>query len=112
MDTQLPDFPEGHTDHAWYCPGVDQVSGKDLINNHLSFALYNHTAIWPDAPGLWPRAMRTNGHLLLNAEKMSKSTGAVGRQRMRSSACVRLLVALYDHTGRRHWNPKCALLLW
>jgi hypothetical protein len=52
------------------------VSGKDLINNHLTFALYNHTAIWAAAPELWPRGMRTNGHLLLNAEKMSKSTGA------------------------------------
>ena len=52
-----------------------QVSGKDLINNHLTFALYNHTAIWAGEPGLWPRGMRTNGHLLLNAEKMSKSTG-------------------------------------
>lgn len=51
-----------------------QTSGKDLINNHLSFSLYNHTAIWKDS-SKWPRSIRTNGHLLLNAEKMSKSTG-------------------------------------
>eukprot|EP00884_Botryococcus_braunii_P021860 jgi/Botrbrau1/8358/Bobra.0046s0019.1 len=57
----------------WY-PFDLRVSGKDLINNHLSFSLYNHTAIWPDE-AMWPRAMRCNGHLLLNAEKMSKSTG-------------------------------------
>ena len=56
-----------------------QVSGKDLINNHLTFALYNHTAMWSERPDRWPRAMRTNGHLLLNAEKMSKSTGARAR---------------------------------
>lgn len=56
-----------------------QVSGKDLINNHLTFALYNHTAIWAKQPKNWPRSMRTNGHLLLNAEKMSKSTGALTR---------------------------------
>lgn len=55
-----------------------QVSGKDLINNHLTFALYNHTAIWAKDQSKWPRAMRTNGHLLLNAEKMSKQTGAKG----------------------------------
>ena len=55
--------------------GAWQVSGKDLINNHLTFALYNHTAIWHSDPSKWPRAVRTNGHLLLNAEKMSKSTG-------------------------------------
>ena len=54
-----------------------QTSGKDLINNHLSFALYNHTAIWQNDPAKWPRSIRTNGHLLLNAEKMSKSTGEV-----------------------------------
>lgn len=52
-----------------------QVSGKDLINNHLSFCLYTHTAIWQDRPDLWPRSMRCNGHLRLNNEKMSKSTG-------------------------------------
>ena len=54
---------------------VWQVSGKDLINNHLTFALYNHTAIWHADPNKWPKAVRTKGHLLLNAEKMSKSTG-------------------------------------
>lgn len=24
-----------------------QVSGKDLIQNHLTFSLYNHVAVWP-----------------------------------------------------------------
>jgi leucyl-tRNA synthetase len=58
----------------WY-PVDIRVSGKDLINNHLVFALYNHVAMWPDQPDKWPRTMRTNGHTLLNGEKMSKSTG-------------------------------------
>jgi leucyl-tRNA synthetase len=56
----------------WY-PFDIRVSGKDLINNHLTFCLYNHTALFPEDK--WPRAMRTNGHLMLNSEKMSKSTG-------------------------------------
>jgi len=30
----------------WY-PFDLRVSGKDLIQNHLTFALYNHTAMWP-----------------------------------------------------------------
>ena len=30
----------------WY-PFDLRVSGKDLIQNHLTFALYNHTAIFP-----------------------------------------------------------------
>lgn len=92
----------------WY-PMDLRVSGKDLIQNHLSFCLYNHVALWaapdfapatangtagtvdlPDPaalagaasskalagrPDRWPRAMRCNGHLLLDAEKMSKSKG-------------------------------------
>jgi leucyl-tRNA synthetase len=46
-----------------------------LIGNHLTMALYNHTAIWPDQPGKWPKAFRCNGHLMLDSEKMSKSKG-------------------------------------
>ncbi len=58
----------------WY-PMDLRVSGKDLIQNHLTFCLYSHAAVWAGRPDLWPRAVRCNGHLLLNAEKMSKSTG-------------------------------------
>lgn len=56
----------------WY-PLDLRVSGKDLIPNHLTFFLYIHLAIFP--PEYWPKGVRTNGHLLLNGEKMSKSTG-------------------------------------
>uniref|UniRef100_A0A8D0DXC2 Leucine--tRNA ligase, cytoplasmic n=1 Tax=Salvator merianae TaxID=96440 RepID=A0A8D0DXC2_SALMN len=58
----------------WY-PVDLRVSGKDLVPNHLSYYLYNHVAMWPDQSGKWPKAVRANGHLLLNSEKMSKSTG-------------------------------------
>lgn len=56
----------------WY-PFDLRVSGKDLIQNHLTFCIYNHTAIMPKKH--WPRGFRCNGHIMLNAEKMSKSTG-------------------------------------
>lgn len=56
----------------WYPLDV-RISGKDLIQNHLTFFLYVHVAIFPKE--YWPRAIRVNGHLLLNGEKMSKSTG-------------------------------------
>jgi len=56
----------------WY-PFDLRVSGKDLIQNHLTFTVYNHSAIFPKKH--WPRAFRCNGHLMLNSEKMSKSTG-------------------------------------
>ena len=55
--------------------GCVQVSGKDLINNHLSFCLYTHTAVWEQQPHRWPRAFRCNGHIKVNGEKMSKSLG-------------------------------------
>ncbi|KAJ3694012.1 hypothetical protein LUZ60_009492 [Juncus effusus] len=56
----------------WY-PFDLRVSGKDLIQNHLTFCIYNHAALMPKRH--WPRGFRCNGHLMLNSEKMSKSTG-------------------------------------
>lgn len=56
----------------WY-PMDMRVSGKDLVPNHLTFSIYNHVAIFSEE--FWPKGMRANGHLLLNSEKMSKSTG-------------------------------------
>ncbi|GAM85172.1 hypothetical protein ANO11243_031760 [Dothideomycetidae sp. 11243] len=56
----------------WYPLDV-RISGKDLIQNHLTFFLYVHLAIFPKE--FWPRGIRINGHLMLNGEKMSKSTG-------------------------------------
>lgn len=56
----------------WY-PLDLRVSGKDLIPNHLTFFVYIHLAVFP--PEYWPKGVRANGHLLLNGEKMSKSTG-------------------------------------
>lgn len=60
-----------HFDY-WY-PLDMRTSGKDLIQNHLTFNLYVHTAIFDKSN--WPRSFRVNGHLMLNGEKMSKSTG-------------------------------------
>ncbi|MCH2440701.1 MAG: class I tRNA ligase family protein, partial [Candidatus Poseidoniia archaeon] len=56
----------------WY-PYDLRVSGKDLIQNHLSFSLFNHTAVFP--PEKWPRAFAVNGWVLVDGEKMSKSRG-------------------------------------
>ncbi|KAK3002424.1 hypothetical protein RJ639_022209 [Escallonia herrerae] len=56
----------------WY-PFDLRVSGKDLIQNHLTFCIYNHAALMPKHH--WPRGFRCNGHIMLNSEKMSKSTG-------------------------------------
>lgn len=58
----------------WY-PMDLRSSGKDLIPNHLTYTIYNHCAIWEQEPHRWPLSFRANGHLLLNGQKMSKSTG-------------------------------------
>lgn len=57
----------------YFYPLDVRASGKDLIPNHLTFFLYIHLALFP--PEYWPRSIRANGHLTLNGEKMSKSTG-------------------------------------
>lgn len=54
----------------WYSVDL-RASGKDLVQNHLTYFLYNHVAIWPDEPDKWPRSVRANGHLLLNNEKVN-----------------------------------------
>jgi len=58
----------------WY-PVDLRVSGKDLIQNHLTMALYNHACVWEKEPEMWPRSIFCNGWLLVNNEKMSKSKG-------------------------------------
>lgn len=53
----------------WY-PVDLRVSGKDLVQNHLTYFLYCHTAMWPNQPEMWPRGIRANGHLFLNSAKV------------------------------------------
>jgi len=57
----------------YFYPFDVRSSGKDLIPNHLTFSIYVHSALFTEK--YWPRGMRTNGHLMLNGKKMSKSTG-------------------------------------
>lgn len=57
----------------YYYPLDLRVSGKDLIQNHLIYSLYNHTVIFEEKH--YPKSFRTNGHLLIDGKKMSKSEG-------------------------------------
>ncbi|XP_034937128.1 leucine--tRNA ligase, cytoplasmic [Chelonus insularis] len=63
------------TEFQYWYPVDLRVSGKDLIQNHLTFYIYNHVAMWPNEPDKWPKGIRANGHLMLNSAKMSKSEG-------------------------------------
>lgn len=59
------------TEFRYWYPLDLRCSGKDLIQNHLTYLIYNHCAIWPDEENLWPKGIRANGHLLLNSAKVS-----------------------------------------
>ncbi|GAA5840879.1 hypothetical protein JCM5353_002202 [Sporobolomyces roseus] len=61
------------SEFSYFYPRDIRSSGKDLIPNHLTFCIYVHAALFSEEN--WPRSMRANGHLMLNGEKMSKSTG-------------------------------------
>nr|CAD1818232.1 unnamed protein product [Ananas comosus var. bracteatus] len=50
----------------WY-PFDLRVSGKDLIQNHLTFCIYNHTALLPKH--LWPEGSVATGILCLTPRK-------------------------------------------
>ena len=58
----------------WY-PFDLRNSGKDLVQNHLSFAIFNHVALFPEKD--WPAGMSVNGFLQLDGQKMSTSKGNV-----------------------------------
>jgi len=57
----------------YFYPVDLRVSGKDLIGNHLIFFIFNHVALFDEK--YWPKGIFTNGHLMLNSQKMSKSDG-------------------------------------
>lgn len=63
-----------HEFEYWY-PMDLRCSGKDLIRNHLTMCLYNHAAIWDNDSKFMPKSLYCNGYMILNNEKMSKSTG-------------------------------------
>lgn len=56
----------------WY-PVDFRNSGKDLIQNHLTFFIFNHVALFPKEH--WPQAIGTNGWVTVDGQKMSKSLG-------------------------------------
>ncbi len=59
----------------YFYPVDARCSGKDLVQNHLTFYLFHHTAIWEEK--YWPRAIAVNGFVNVGGEKMSKSKGNI-----------------------------------
>jgi leucyl-tRNA synthetase len=58
----------------WY-PVDSRHSAGDLIRNHLTLFIFIHTAILEKK--LWPRQIATNGFVLMDGAKMSKSMGNI-----------------------------------
>jgi leucyl-tRNA synthetase len=58
----------------WY-PLDSRHSATELIPNHLTFFIFNHVAIFPEVH--WPRQIVTNGMVLMEGKKMSKSIGNI-----------------------------------
>ncbi|MEM4166485.1 MAG: leucine--tRNA ligase [Candidatus Bilamarchaeaceae archaeon] len=58
----------------WY-PLDSRHSGADLLRNHLALFVFNHVAIFPKE--FWPKQIVTNGFVLMDGAKMSKSMGNI-----------------------------------
>jgi leucyl-tRNA synthetase len=59
----------------YYYPLDSRHSGRDLVPNHLSFFIFNHSIIFPKT--LWPKQIVVNGSVLMDGKKMSKSMGNI-----------------------------------
>ncbi len=59
----------------YYYPMDFRNSAKELVQNHLTFFVFQHVAIWPEK--YWPRMIGVNGFVNVEGEKMSKSKGNI-----------------------------------
>ena len=94
----------------WY-PMDLRSTGKDLIQNHMSFSIFIHTAIFPEKH--WPRSFGLNGWVTIDGTKMSKSLGNVIPVRTmidKFSADASRLTILYGGEGidDANWDSELA----
>ncbi|WP_297062153.1 leucine--tRNA ligase, partial [Thermococcus sp.] len=92
----------------WY-PLDWRCSAKDLIPNHLTFFIFNHTAIFRKEH--WPRGIAVNGFGTLEGQKMSKSKGNVlnfiDAIEENGADVVRLyIMSLAEHDSDFDWRRK------
>ena len=69
----------------YFYPVDSRHSGRDLVQNHLSFFVLNHVAIFDKK--LWPKEIVVNGSVMMDGAKMSKSMGNI----------IPLRAAIRDH---------------
>ncbi len=75
----LPEFlllsKQIREEFKYYYPLDSRHSGRDLVPNHLSFFIFNHSIIFPKSQ--WPKQIVVNGSVLMDGKKMSKSMGNI-----------------------------------
>jgi leucyl-tRNA synthetase len=69
----LPELESLRREFTYWYPFDLRNSGKDLVHNHMTFFLFTHAALFPEAE--WPRGLGVNGFVSLSGAKMSKSRG-------------------------------------
>ncbi len=60
----------------YFYPVDHRNSGKDLVQNHLTYFLFHHVAMWNN-PKYWPKSIGVNGFVNVSGQKMSKRFGNV-----------------------------------
>jgi leucyl-tRNA synthetase len=70
-----PRLEELRKEYLYWYPLDSRHSAGDLVHNHLTFLIFNHVAIFPKEK--WPRQIVTNGFVLMEGSKMSKSMGNI-----------------------------------
>ena len=75
VDIEASKLKEIREEFAYFYPVDSRHSGRDLIPNHLTFYIFNHAAIFTREK--WPRQIVTNGSVLMEHAKMSKSFGNI-----------------------------------
>ena len=60
---------------TYFYPVDSRHSGRDLVQNHLSFFVLNHVAIFEKK--YWPKEIVVNGSVMMDGAKMSKSMGNI-----------------------------------
>ena len=66
---------ELRNEFIYFYPLDSRHSGRDLVPNHLTFFIFNHSAIFPK--NHWPQQIVVNGSVLMDGKKMSKSFGNI-----------------------------------
>ena len=75
-ENSRPEYWDEAREQFTYWYGEDSYhSGADLVRNHLPFHIFNHAAIFEKK--YWPKQFVTNGFVLMDGKKMSKSMGNI-----------------------------------